>query len=324
MKTDFFQSCDHCWVFQICWHIECFTLTASYLGIWNSLAEIPSPPLALFVQFSSVAQSCPTLCDPMDYRVHGILQARILECAAFSFSRGSSEPRSPALQASSLPAEPQGKPKNIGVGSPSLLQGLFSTQESNWGLLNCRQILYQLRYQGSPQALFVVMLPKVHFTSHSRMSGTRWIASWLSGSRPFLHSSFMHSCHLFLISSASVRSLPFLTFIMSVLAWNLRLISSIFLKWSLVFPILSFSSISLHFSFKKALSSLLSVVWNPAFNWIYLSLSPLPFASLLFSVTYKDSSNNHFAFLHFFFLGMFLVPASCTMLRTSVHHSSDT
>ena len=55
-----------------------------------------------------VAQSCLTLCDPMDYTVHGILQARKLECVAFPFSRGSS--RSPALQADSLPAEPQGKP----------------------------------------------------------------------------------------------------------------------------------------------------------------------------------------------------------------------
>ena len=40
-----------------------------------------------------VAQSCPTLWDPMDYTVHGTLQARILECVAFPFSRGSSQPR---------------------------------------------------------------------------------------------------------------------------------------------------------------------------------------------------------------------------------------
>ena len=40
-----------------------------------------------------VAQLCPTLCDPMDYAVHGILQARILEWVAFPFSRGSSQPR---------------------------------------------------------------------------------------------------------------------------------------------------------------------------------------------------------------------------------------
>ena len=56
------------------------------------------------------------------------------------------KPRSPELQANSLPAEPQGKPKNTGVGSLSLLQWIFPTQESNWGLLHCRRILYQLSY----------------------------------------------------------------------------------------------------------------------------------------------------------------------------------
>ena len=100
-----------------------------------------------------VAQSCPTLCDPRDYTVHGILQARILQWVAFPFSRGLSQPRSPALQADSLPADPQGKPKNTGVGSLSPLQWIFPTQESNWGLLHCRQILYQLSYEGSPQFL---------------------------------------------------------------------------------------------------------------------------------------------------------------------------
>ena len=49
MKTDPFQSCGHCWVFQICWHIEGSTFTASFFRIWNRSAGIPSPPLALFV-----------------------------------------------------------------------------------------------------------------------------------------------------------------------------------------------------------------------------------------------------------------------------------
>ena len=49
MKTDLFQSCGHGWVFQICWHIECSTLTALSFRIWNSSAGIPSLPLALFV-----------------------------------------------------------------------------------------------------------------------------------------------------------------------------------------------------------------------------------------------------------------------------------
>ena len=50
-----------------------------------------------------------------------------------------------------FPAEPQGKPKSTGVGSLSLPQWIFPTQESNWGLLHCRRILYQLSYQGSPE-----------------------------------------------------------------------------------------------------------------------------------------------------------------------------
>ena len=49
MKTDIFQSCGHCWVFQICWYIECSTFTTSSLRIWNSSTAILSPPLALFV-----------------------------------------------------------------------------------------------------------------------------------------------------------------------------------------------------------------------------------------------------------------------------------
>ena len=61
-----------------------------------------------------------------------------------------SEPRSPALRADSVPAEPPGKPKNTGVGTLSLLQCIFLTQELNQGLLQCRWILYQLSYQGRP------------------------------------------------------------------------------------------------------------------------------------------------------------------------------
>ena len=70
-----------------------------------------------------VTQSCPTLCDPMDYLVHGILQVRILEWVAYP-----------------------------------LLQRIFPTQESNRGLLHCRQILYQLSYQGSPIVQFHIFI----------------------------------------------------------------------------------------------------------------------------------------------------------------------
>ena len=71
------------------------------------------------------------------------------------FSRGlperEIEPWSTALQEDSLSTEPQGKPKYTGVGSLSLLQWIFLTQELNRGLLHCRRILYQLSYQGSPR-----------------------------------------------------------------------------------------------------------------------------------------------------------------------------
>ena len=67
------------------------------------------------------------------------------------------EPRSPALQADSLPAEWQRKPKNTGMDRLSLLQWIFSTQESSRGLLHCRWLLYQLSYQGSPELKWMGM-----------------------------------------------------------------------------------------------------------------------------------------------------------------------
>ena len=196
MKTDLFQSCGHCWVFQSCWCIECSTFTASSFRIWISSTGIPLPPIPLFV----------------------------------------------------------------------------------------------------------VMLPKAHLTSHSRMSGSRWVItpSCLSGSwRSFLYSSAVHSCQLFLISSASVRSIPFLSFIVPMFAWNVPLVSLIFLKRSLIFPILLFFSISLHWSLRKAFLFLLALLCKYAFKWEYLSFAPVPSASLLFSAICKASSDNHFAFLHF-------------------------
>ena len=129
MKTDLFQFCIYCWVFQICWHIECSTFTASSFRIWNSSTGVPSPP----------------------------------------------------------------------------------------------------------RVLFLVMLPKAHLTSRSRISGSRWVItpSWLSGLwRSFLYSSSVYSCYVFLISSASVRSLPFLSFIEPIFAQNVPLVSLIFLKRS--------------------------------------------------------------------------------------------
>ena len=129
MKTDLFQSYGHCWVFQICWRIECSTFTASYFRVWNSSTGILSPPLALFV----------------------------------------------------------------------------------------------------------VMLSKAHLTSHSRMSGSsEWShhRDYLGHEDLFLYSSSVYSCHLFLISSASVRSIPFASFIEPIFLWNVPLVSLTFLMRS--------------------------------------------------------------------------------------------
>ena len=105
-----------------------------------------------------LGQSCLTLCDPKDcsqaLMSMEILQARILEWVAMLSSRGSSQPQDQTqvslLQVDSLPSEPPGKSQNTGVGSLSFLQRTFQTQELNQGFLHCRQILYQLSYQGSP------------------------------------------------------------------------------------------------------------------------------------------------------------------------------
>ena len=95
-----------------------------------SVGERSSSSFSLAWMKVKVSQSCPNLCDPMDYIVHGILQARILEWVAIPFSRPSQpseiELRSPALQVDSLPAKPPGKPgmdEGAGLSSYMLLAG---------------------------------------------------------------------------------------------------------------------------------------------------------------------------------------------------------
>ena len=125
-----------------------------------------------------VVQSFPTLCNPTDCSlpgssVHGILQARILEWVGVPFSKGSSYPRD-WTQVSHIVGgfftgwatretqEPE-------EGSLSLLQGIFfPTQESNWGLLHCRKILYQLSYKRSPRTLEWIAYPFSRGSSGSR------------------------------------------------------------------------------------------------------------------------------------------------------------
>ena len=169
------------------------------------------------------------------------------------------------------------------------------------------------------------MLPKAHLTLYSRMSGSRWVItpSWLSGSlRSFLYSSSVYSCHLFLVSAVSVRCTLFLSFIVPILAWSVPLVYLIFFKRYLVFPILLFSSVSLHCSLRKAFLSLLAMLWNSAFKWVYLSFSPLPFTCLLSSVACKTSSDDHFTFLNFFFLGDGFDHHLLYNVLTPVHSSS--
>ena len=109
-------------------------------------------------------QSCLSLCNPLDCSppgtsVHGILQAEYwsgLPCLSpGDLPNPGIQSSSPALQADSLPPEPPGKPMNTRVGSLSLFQGIFLTQESNQGLLHHRQILYCLSHQRSPKSTLI-------------------------------------------------------------------------------------------------------------------------------------------------------------------------
>ena len=107
-----------------------------------------------------VAQLCPALWDPIDYTVHGILQARILDWVAFPSLQGifPTQGWNPSLLHCRkilfffFPTEPHGNSKNARVGGLSLLQGIFPTQESNQTGVSCIAdgwIPYQLSYQGS-------------------------------------------------------------------------------------------------------------------------------------------------------------------------------
>ena len=116
------------------------------------------------------------------------------------------------------------------------------------------------------------MLPKTHLTLNSKMSGYRWVSTPLWSWRSFLYSSSVYCCHLFLIYSTSLRPIVFLSFIEPIFAWNVPLVSLIFLKRSLVFLIPLFSSISLHCTLRKAFLSLLAILWNSAFKWVYFFL----------------------------------------------------
>ena len=170
-------------------------------------------------------------------------------------------------------------------------------------------------FPSPPLALFVVMLPKAHLTSHSRMSGSRcmttpsWLFGWL---RPFLYSPSMYTCLLFINSSASVWSLSFLSFIMPSLHENFYLQFNWRDLYSFPFCCFPLFLCIDHWGRLSYLSLLFSRTVN-SLGFIF------PFLlSLLFLAICKASSDSHFVFLHFFFFGLILVTISYTMLRTSV------
>ena len=99
-----------------------------------------------------VTQSCPTTIESMGFSRPEHWSGQPFPSPGDLPNPGI-EPRSPTLQADSLPAEPPGQPKNIGMGGLSLLQQMFLTQESNRGLLHYRWILHQLSYQGTTSAI---------------------------------------------------------------------------------------------------------------------------------------------------------------------------
>ena len=155
------------------WHtvvcIPCFMLSSLFEDFSNFqyFADMNGAAINNLVKVK-VIQSCLTLCDPMDYTVHGILQARILEWVAFPSSRRSSQLRDQThvsrIAGKFFTSWATREAKNTGVGSLSLLQRIFPTQESNWDLLHCKLILYQLSYQGSPITLYIYIFLKLEVT----------------------------------------------------------------------------------------------------------------------------------------------------------------
>ena len=152
-----------------------------------------------------------------------------------------------------------------------------------------------------PLTLFVVMFPKPLsvFTLQDDwllLSGHTILVIW----DPFYVVFSVYSCHLLLFCS-SIRSLPFLSFTMPIFAWNIPLISPLFLERSCLS-----NSITFFYSFAFVIEEDLIIIspdilWNSAFSWVYFSFSPMPFTSLLSSAICKASSDSHFAFLHIFF-----------------------
>ena len=132
----------------------------------------------------------------------------------------------------------------------------------------------------------------------------------------------MYSCHLLLISSASVGSILFLSYTEPIFSWNTPLVSLIFLKRCLVFPFYCFPLFLC--TDPKGRLSYISLLFFGTLHSDGSIFAFFLFFSLLFTAFYKASSDSHFAFLHFFSLQMFLISASCTVSWASVLSSSGT
>ena len=136
MKTDLFQPCGHCWVFQICWHIQCRTSTASSFRIWNSSIGIPSPLLALFLVMPTKARWSSTIVKLLSRVWLFATPWTVVYQAPLSIGFSRQEywsgfpfpspgdlpdpwikPGSPTLQADTLSSEPLGKPMEFNYTS---------------------------------------------------------------------------------------------------------------------------------------------------------------------------------------------------------------
>ena len=105
--------------------------------------------------------------------------------------------------------------------------------------------------------------------------------------------------------------------------WNVPLLSLIFLKRSLVFPILLFFSTYCIVHVRKLFFFLLAILWNSAFSWVYLSLS-LSLLLLFFFQLFLRSFQQSFCLVEFLLLWMVLITVSCTVLQIFAHSSSGT
>ena len=146
------------------------------------------------------------------------------------------EPPSPTLQADSLPSEPPGKPRNTGVGSLSLLQGIFLTQESNWDLLPFRQILYQPSYPRSPVGYYTALkMNKLSLYEATWMS-LRNFSSVQSLSRVRLFATPWTTAHQASLSITNSWSLLKLMSVESVMPSNHLILCRPLLLLPLIFP----------------------------------------------------------------------------------------